>query len=415
VRPLRPEERRPRIQGRVYALGDETRSGDGERASHSYRVGTSLQIHNIAGRGGDLHLDAEANDRRTRVPDLDDDRERHLRLDRLSYAWGGHRFASERQEVGRFLQQAMPEFGVLDGYEYGQRLGGGHRFAASIGFMPELDVDYATGSDFQVAGSWRWVSDATEVLSASAGYQKTFHDGAADRDLLVARFHWLPRRGWNLNGSAWVDLYTPSDDAKGAGLGLTQAYLRAGRRFEGGSSLDLTYGHLEFPEIERFEFTPVAEDQLARDHNDRVALRSRLVTGATSALRGELGAWIDEDEHGGDVLLGLERRGIVDGAAELDLEVFATRGQFSTLLGSRAVLDVLAPGGRYSFSYELSNHHLDGFEDGNDDIPQHRLRASRDYVSPPSSGGWGLSAYLEGDVFHDELAATAGFYIQKSF
>ena len=85
----------------------------------------------------------------------------------------------------------------------------------------------------------------------------------------------VPRAGWALFGNAWIDFYTAGDDGKGA-LGLTQAYLSAGRRWQDGSALDLVVSHLEFPQIERDEFPPVEDAQLADDHNERLALTGRL-------------------------------------------------------------------------------------------------------------------------------------------
>ena len=74
-------------------------------------------------------------------------------------------------------------------------------------------------------------------LSASAGFQKSWHNGDADRDLFVGKFHYLPLAGWDVHGTAWVDFYT-SGDTK-SGLGLTQAYLTAHRTFASRNSVTL--------------------------------------------------------------------------------------------------------------------------------------------------------------------------------
>ena len=81
----------------------------------------------------------------------------------------------------------------------------GHRVGASVGFMPEPNAQFESGKDFQVAAFYRWVADATERLSAAAAVQKTWHNGATDRDLLITNLHYVPLEGWTFHGTTWVD------------------------------------------------------------------------------------------------------------------------------------------------------------------------------------------------------------------
>ena len=67
-------------------------------------------------------------------------------------------------------------------------------------------------------------------------------------------------------------------------------------------------------------------------------------------------------------------------------------------------------GGRWAVSYEFSQNRLDGFSSANDDLPQHRLRFSRDHVW----NDWNLSWRLEGLVYDDENAITVGLYLQRT-
>lgn len=411
VRPLRPGERPRTISGRVYAIGDYIRSTEDDRTDGFYRAGTSLLYDNLSGRGDRLHIDGELNYRNTDVPDGDDEQTSRLRLDRLSYSWGGTRFEPSSFELGRFLQQGMPEFGVLDGLEWGTRLDDGVRYGVGFGFMPEPDDQQDTGSDYQVSAWYRWVHDESEVLSATAGFQKTFHEWNADRDLLVTKLQYLPPKGWTFNGTAWIDVYTEGDDAKGAGVDLTQMYASANQRFESGSSVGLTYSHIAFPEIDRNEFTPVTDAQLADDHNDRLALTGRQRLARRTRLYGTVGGWVDEDEGGGDLELGLDVEDLLIDRSLIDLSVFGTRGRFTTSLGGRLGLGVYTTNGHWGVDYELADHHFDGFSSQNDDLPQHRLRASRDVYT----AGWNFSAHLDAVLWDTENAITAGFYLQRSF
>jgi hypothetical protein len=410
VRPVRPSERATRVHGRSYAIFDHTEASEDERHDTFGRLGTGLVVENPFGRGDRLHADLEWNYRHVDVPDVDDEEDVELRLERLSYAWGGTRFASEGVEVGRFLQRGMPEFGVLDGAEWTTRTRAGHRFGASLGFLPEPDEEFQTGSDFQLAGFYRWVADASEELSLSAGYQKSFHNGATDRDLVVANVSRLPRAGWTFFGTLWLDVYTDGDDEKGTLFGLTQAYLSAGRRFEGGSSFDVVYRHLEFPEIDRNEFLPVEDDQLDDDHSERLALTSRVQLARDLRLLTGVGGWVDEDEEGGDAEFGFELADFVVERGFAHVLGFATRGRFETALGGRLSAGRFAENGRWAFDYELSQNRLDGFSSANDDLPQHRLRFSRDHAF----GAWNLAWRLEGLLYDDENALTLGLYLQRS-
>ena len=412
VRAVRPERRPRRISGRTTVQADHRLTGENGRSDGFYRLGADVLVENPLGRGGELHIDAEANHRFTQLPQDPDEYKRKLRVDRLSYVVGGTRFSDRRYEGGRFLQHGMPEFGVLDGFEYSRRLANGHRWGASAGFMPEPDLDYDTGKDFQLAAWYEWVADKTERLSAAAGYQKSWHNTAPDRDLIVGRLRYLPDEGWNFHGATWIDVYSDSDDNKGAGLGLTQAYLSTGRRWKRDNALNITYSHLEFAEIDRFEFTPVTAQQLADDHRDRLALTGTKSLGRKRRMHTSLGGWIDEDDNGSDASLGLGLDDLFAEESDTDFTLFATAGEFATVLGARISHGRPFGAGRWDLSYEITNHDQTGFQDNNDDIPQHRVRASTDWLG---ASGWSLHCYGDVQFWDDEGALTLGFHFSKSF
>jgi hypothetical protein len=411
VRPVRPEEREPSLHGRSYAIFDATHASEGDRSDVFARLGTELVVENPFHHGGRLQADAEWNWRRVDVQDNDDEEGVQFRVERLSYATGGTRFEPEGLEVGRFLHEIMPEFGVLDGVQWTARTASGSRYGASVGFLPEPDEEFESGSDFQFAGFYRWVADESEELSASAGYQKTFHDGAADRDLFVTSLQRLPRDGWTFFGTLWLDAYTAGDDQKGTLFGLTQAYLSTGKRWASGSSLDLVYTHLEFPEMQRDEFLPVTDDQLADDHNERVSLASGLQLNDAVCLRTAVGAWVDQDDRGGDAELGFALHDFVFPGAFAEVAAFATRGSFLAELGARgSVGTATAGGGRLALDYEFTQNRLDGFSSANDDLPEHRLRLHGDHAW----NSWNVSWRLEALVYDDENALTLGLYLQRT-
>lgn len=412
VRPLRPKERPRSVHGRAYSIVDQIFSSEDNREDGFYRLGTSFEVDNVTGRGDRLNADGELNYRYTDVPDDDDESATRFRLDRLSYSFGGDRFEPSSFELGRFLQRGMPEFGVLDGIEWSTRTSRGNRFGFSTGYMPEPDSQQDTGDDYQFGAWYRWVKDESEILSASAGYQKTFHEWDADRDLVIANFQYLPPNRWNYNATAWVDFYTSSDSAKGAGAELTQVYANAYRRFQSGSTASFTYTHLAFPEIDRNEFRPVTDEQLADDHNDRIAFSGTKRLARRTRLYTTIGGWSDEDEDGGDGEFGIGVDDLIMDQSQVDISVFGSRARYTSTFGTRAGFDVYTRGGRWAFDYEFAKNQLDGFAADNDDLPQHRARITRD-VSTDS--GWDFSAYVEGQFWDSEAAALLGVYLQRSF
>lgn len=412
VKPLRPEERSLMVTGRVYAGLDFDWAPDSGSGDSLSRTGADVTAENPFGLGGRLRFSGEFNYRTEDDPDEGDDSDFDFRLNRLSYAFGGDRFSDMRWEIGRFLQNGVAEFGYLDGLEWGHRTRGGDRFGASVGFMPEPDADFETGDDFQVAVHYQWVSDEAERLALGAGFQKTFHDGAADRDLLVARLRYVPLDGWDVFGTAWVDFYGSGDHAKDSAVELTQAILSATRTWDDGDQIDFTYRHIAFPDIEREEFTPVTEEELADNRLDRLAVGGRTWAARDRRLHGEAGVWNDEDGTGGDLEAGLEFRDVVLDYGRADVTAFGTRGDFEALVGARVSFGRAAPAGSWDVSYEITGRREDGFSNDRDDIVQHRVRLD---VNLYDVYGCTLSFYGQMNLWDDETAVSSGFYLQRSF
>jgi hypothetical protein len=412
VRPLRPGERTGSVHGIWYVIADHIVDLGADRSYGLDRVGTDIGWTNPFGNGADVHFAGVANWRNAVLPDADDEHEADLRLDRLSYVVGGTRFEGERVEFGRLLQYGMPEFGLLDGIEWSAREIGGNSYGASLGYMPEPDYQQESFRDLQVAGWYRWVGDESERSALQLGYQKSFHDYTRDRDLLVARLDLVPQDGWDLHGSAWVDLYSAHDEAKGAGIELTQAFLSLGRQFTGGSSLVLTGTHIAFPQMDRQEPPPVSAAQLADDHADRLAVRARQGTGSHLWLHEEAGVWSDQDGSGGDGEAGLEIGNTVLDGDRVRISGFASRGSTSDLWGVRLTYGRQLDEGSWELGYEFDQFDFIGFTDANDQLPQHRVHVARDFHT---QSGWSFSIHGEWLLYADEDSLSAGIYLQRSF
>jgi len=411
VRPFRPEERDPYWYGRAWTSVDVATNSEDDRSDLYARAGGDATFENIFGLGGRLALDAEWIHRDTDVPDDDDENGASFLVHRASYAWGGNRFAPDRFEVGRFLHSEFPEFGVLDGFEWNRRLAGGGSFGTSFGFMPDWDTLSEEGDDQEVAAWYRWARDESEELSLGGGYQKTFRDLDADRDLVVLKAAWVPPNAWNTQATVWIDVYGSGDEAKGSGAEVTQAWFTTGRSWADGSSVDLTFRHLAFAETDRDEFTPVTQAQLADDRYDRAAISARQRLGAVG-LREELGVWSDEDEEGADGELTFEVYDLFFDGSRFDAAGFGTQGRFTSLAGWRVSIGGMGAVIGWRAGYEFVLNDAQGFSSANDELPQHRASGTLDWNT---ASGWSLALHGEVLIYDEETGFTAGLYLQRSF
>jgi hypothetical protein len=408
VKPLRPEERRMQLRGRFYTIGNLIQTNEDDFANSFIRAGTDLQYLNPFGKGGELRFDGEFNYK----TEQDDEAGLDLLIQRLSYFQGGTRFSETRWEAGRFLQHGMPEFGVLDGFEWTHRSEGGDQFGASAGFMPQPDDDYESFADFQLAAYYLWVADLREELTIGAGYQKTVHRGEFDRDLLVAKLRYLPSDNWYLNGTVWVDFYSSSDNVKGPGAEVTQAVGSVGRRWDDGGGLDLSYRRQLFPELERNEFNPILAEDLADNRYDRLTLSGWGPVADGQRLHGQVGGWDDEEGSGGFAEIGIDLQNHFLDRDRLDITLFGSRGQFTDGGGARFSYGRYTENGRWDIFYEITEYHQLDFPNDRDDILQHRFRASRSFYTDTGSS---LSFDVGATLWDSEWSWSIGFYVQKSF
>lgn len=418
VNAVPPSRRASRLTGRSYLSWNHILDSETDRGDSFLRLGGGVYGENLFGQGGTLHFDGEFNARRTQVPDFPDEDESNFRLDRLSYTLGGTRHDWNRLQVGRFLQDGMPEFGVLDGASWSTRTDRGDSYGTSIGFLPEPNKDQESLKDFQLAAWYRWVADEREILSFTGGFQKTWHNGSQDRDLLVLKTQYLPVKGWNVFGTAWVDIYDGGDLGKDSGPALSYMIVDARKQLDNGFSLNLDYRHQEYPLLLRSEFPPVGLPQIQDAHVDRLGgtLSKWTDGGAAQRLAKRLylraGGWADEDDSGGDAEFGVDFHDVFADDARLDLAVFTSAAKFSSLVGARVRYGRFGPKRSWSVQYEIRQNDVTGFESNADDLYQHRARGSYELFRAS-----GLSASFSGEVqFQDrEEQLFLGLFLQRSF
>lgn len=404
-RPLRPAERGATLSGRVFLIGDLTRTHD-SFANSFLRAGTSLRVENPFGHGGGIKFDGEFDHRTEQNENEGND----LLVRSLSYFHGGTRFDATRWEIGRFLQHGVPELQVLDGAEWGMRRRNGDRFGASAGFMPQPDDDFESGKDFQLAVYYEWVSGTAEELVVTGALQKTFHSGRADRDLLLGKIRYLPADAWQLNGAVWLDIYDGKDKVKSRDFDVSQAWVTLTRQW-GGSGVDVTFRRAVFPEMLRWEFQPLLAQDLADSYFNRLSLGGWQSGKSGRRLHGEVGVWQSQADTGGFGEAGISIPDVVAGA-RVDFTGFATLGEFTSDAGVRISCTQMRADGGWDLLYEVAYRHYDNYPSTLDDLIQHRLRVARSFRTDT---GWDCSVRGEAHLFDEDFAWTLGVYLQRGF
>jgi hypothetical protein len=272
-----PRDRDLGVEGRAYLQLESTDDRERDQRASFGRLGADLELTNPFERGGRLLVEA---DQAVRTQDLaggGSESQERTRVRRLSYALGGTRYEPLRFEAGRFFQSAMPEFGLLDGAEV-SLYGDSEAYAGvSGGYLVAPDFEFTTGEDLQLAAFGGGHLGGDHGLDWRAGYQKTWHEGEADRDLLAGGASWRGEGGLSFIGSAAVDLYGGDELVEDSGAELSELHLDGGWR---GDDLALTAGYHRFlaPDLRRdpVPVLPGEEPTLPRSDSAYVRLRGDL-------------------------------------------------------------------------------------------------------------------------------------------
>jgi len=411
VSQLTAADRPTTVSGRMYAFSDLICDNERNTSSVFSRAGLDMRIGNAFGNGGKLRLDFEGNQFDFSSADgLNDDTSNDFRLDRLSYTVGGDRHNPLSVEAGRFLQKEFPQFGVLDGAEVGMRLRNGHRIGTSVGFIPVLyGSNSGTGNDLQTAFFYRAISK-DEKSNLGAGFQKTWHDGQADRDLVVLEGSSRTEGGFYMHGSAWIDLYDANDPSRN-GTELSRVSATGSYRDPSGNGWLVSLSQFRFPNLLQQQIfdptTLVFSDKEVRRAD--VTLFRKLAADYTGTARTHF--WNDEDSSGGGGELRLDIRDVWVQRSRLGIAVFASQGQFSDVTGLRLNSSLNLDPGFLRFTWSSANYSNVEFTNSTSDLLQHRARLSYD-----TSFGSGLSLSLYGELRTGDQqdSRSAGFYFQKS-
>ncbi len=403
-----PSERLAGLSGRLYVIGDATKHPESDFDESFIRAGIDARLTNPFHLGGELRFDGELNSR-TEYNDADGGN--GLVRD-FSYRLGGDRFSPQMWKLGRFLQVGMPEFGILDGIEWGIRGHFGDRFGAAVGFMPEPNDNLDGWDDVQASLYYVWSADLAQTISFGGGFQKTWHDGDSDRDLVVLKGHYLPLDAWQLHGTFWIDYYRGNDVNKGTGLELTQAVASASRSYENGNRLQFAWRRNAYPEVLRQDYLPTWAAEIARAESDLLSFDGWWRWSRETDLHTYLAAWNDDDHEGVAGELGFERKDWFGERSRTTVALFGNTGDAVAVIGGRVIWETDANDGMWQWLYEYSHVHEFGFPSDVADLDQHRFRGSRSFYT---AAGQDLSVYGQLDLIGEDLAWSIGFYMQQKF
>ena len=408
----KPDDRPATLDGRVFLSSQYSRDDGGDRANSYWltRMGFAGEANNAMGYGERTRFAGEVNDRRASVPGEVDDGDSRLRIDQLSTSFGTERWSPYGAEVGRFLSQHLPEIGLVDGAEGVMRYGNGVRIGGGLGAYPVPYPDRQSGDDVGIHAFIDYTSDERRTFAAAAGVQKTWHLGAADRDLLLFRVESHPAEGVTLFGSAKVDWYTGGDDRKSGGFQVTEFFGQA--RWDGvdkGAGLSLS--HFAWPDLLRGEYKNLP-DELVRDGKvDRLSPSLWFRVHQDVRLSGRFDIWQDQDASGTAFELGVDWNNIAARGTSLTAQVFRTDGGAQSgpglrLLARRQIGEVFVNAGYRWYGYDV-----EGLLAG----PESYTRQSIDVGASWMVGECDLNLQLEHWFGDQENAYAIALYAQWRF
>lgn len=406
----RPEQRSAEIHGRVFS--QFLYSGDDQGSSYTVaRTGAWLEATNLFGRGGRL-LFAGETDYRGALTFSNDHQDFDLRIDRLSYAIGGEDYAPCRLEFGRFYSANVPEFGLIDGSEATMQFTGGWRVGAGAGLYPLPMPQRGWGEDFgfHLFADYH-ANDKDRPLEALLAFQKTWHEGQADRDQLLGRFNWRPNKSLWLYGLARVDIYDGTDSIKGAGLELTELWTQARYAPGGPFGASASFTHYNWPQLKRREYENLPVELIRDGHVDRGDVRAWYDVTDAVRVSGRVDLWTDQDDSGRGGEVALDFNDPTGAWPSVHAAMFMTQGSLSQGRGfrieARQSIDIV----NLFVGYELYQYMSTGSLSGDTRTTRHAVRAGVDW----HTGRWSYS--ISGDYYFGDAegAYTVGVYVAYRF
>ncbi len=409
---LQASQRPSIFHGRVFIDGDASVDQAGGRGNQYYigRVGTEFTITNPAGQGGRIDFAGQLSSRGSDLTDSNTTENDGV-LDRFSYTIGDELYAPYRLEIGRFYSYYLPEIGLVDGVEGAVRLRNGLNIGGGIAAYPQPFVDRAEGDDYGFHLFVDYAADAPGKFAGTLGYQKTWHQGVADRDVIITRASgFITPKLW-LFGSAEADVYGGNEAVHSAGIDLTDAWLQA--RYTpaptyGGS---LSLSHYTWADLKRNDFEPVPVGLIRDGRVDRV--QASLWRNLTPSLRPEVQAhyFVDQVDSGYGGEFDLNCTNLRNVPFDLFGGVFYDKGSFTEGMGFRTELRPHTGDFQIFVGYEYYRYTAIGQVSSSDYFTRQTIRGGVGY----QFGDWYIS--ITGDKYFGDVddAYRLGTFLEYRF
>ncbi|MCK5943304.1 MAG: hypothetical protein KAI24_15090 [Planctomycetes bacterium] len=368
----RPEDRAAELHGRLFGFAQLNRDRQGGDSEYLLaRTGLRATGENLLGHADVVRLAGEWSLRDVSIEGRDGQTDNTGRLDLASVAFGNEAYAPVGVEAGRFLSRHLPEIGLVDGVEAVLRYEGGVRVGGGVGAYPRPFPARNSGDDVGVHAFVDYVSDDRRTFAAALGVQKTWHRGAADRDLVIVRGEWRPTSRWTVLGNAKVDFYLGDETIESADLELTE--LLAQVRYRGDDAGWAVVGsHFGWPELERAEYQLLSPELVRDGAVDRVAVSGwwRPRPWATLRLRGD--RFEDQARDGTSARADAELRDLLADGSDVLLSGFRSEGGYTSGPGASLAVRQRLAGARLRLGYRWHRYTLDALVTG----PETRVRES---------------------------------------
>ncbi|MBL8734227.1 MAG: hypothetical protein JNN13_17765 [Planctomycetes bacterium] len=409
----RPEDRPATLDGRLFATGQWTMDRGDQRDSDYLllRSGVRGDATNFLGAAERFRFSGEIDDRRVMLPDAADRDDRNARIDYASVAFGTEQWAPTGFEIGRFYSSHLPDIGLFDGIEVVRRGLGGVSFGGGIGAYPRPYPARDTGADVGGHAFFEYVSDERRSFGGVIGLQKTWHEGAPDRDLLILRADARPSDRSSLYGSAKLDYYTGSDDLKGSGVELTELMLQA--RWNGpvwGAGVGVS--HFAWPQLKRVEYQLLPVELVRDGHVDRLSLSGSAKVADRVTVRPRADVWADQDRNGTSFGVDAEWWQAFSQRSAVTLSLFQSDGGYSSGPGLRLGYRDRLGDGSWSLSYRWHRYELGGLVSGAESYTRQSVEGN---LALPVGDRCDLDLDLSHAFGDGEDATSFGFYLQWRF
>jgi hypothetical protein len=263
-----------------------------------------------------------------------------------------------------------------------------------VGF--HVFVDYAKPDDPSFAGT--------------IGFLKTWHDGAPDRDAIMARFNAAPAKGVWLYGSCTLDLYGEGS-VKGAGVELTESWLQARYSPDPGSGVAVSYSRYTWPDLKRWEFLPRPIELIQEGRIDRFEVSGWFEVVEDVRLTGRVNHFIDHRGDGTGGQVDADWTDAFDLPLALHADLFRTEGSYLEGNGFRVEARPGSAEVQGFIGYELFQYTTTGSIGGSDGFTRHTIRAGISW----QTGNWYYS--LTGDRYFGDAedAYSLGLFAEYRF